>query len=107
VTIRKLITRRRRNFLILAFAAWLGFGGSMFVASTQGTPPWFTLIFFAAFGAAILGILFRLRCPRCKGSFGMINAPFNGKTTGINRRIDFCPYCGVSLDEPLSMIRET
>ena len=106
MTIREVLARRRRNFLLLAFAAWLGCAGALALSESTAAPPWLFAVAIVGFGAALFGVA-SIRCPRCRGALGMVNAPFKGKTEGMARRIDFCPYCGVSLDQPYSTGRET
>ena len=98
MTIRDFLAARRRKLLILAFVAWLGFAFSGVLATENGM-PWLTLLFFALFAAAVVLSMYWLKCPRCAGPIGMTNASFAGRAGGVYRRIDFCPYCGVSLDE--------
>jgi hypothetical protein len=96
--IRDTLAARRRKLMILAFAAWLGFAFSGVLAAQQGI-SWLPLPFFALFGVAVLLNIFWLKCPRCAGSLGMTNASLTGRVGLFSRRINFCPYCGVSLDE--------
>jgi len=99
VTIRDHLAKRKRFFIGLAVVSWLGAGGSMFLAAS-GAFPWLFLVFFLGFGAAIIGIMFFLKCPRCGGPIGATNATLIASHMPLVRRINFCPYCGVSLDEP-------
>jgi hypothetical protein len=102
-TIRQFLAARRRKFIIAVIACWLGGFMSMVAASeTQRPPSWLvvaTTVFFAGVLLAIFAIFFFIRCPRCKGSLGANNAPLV-RDHLFARRINFCPYCGVSLDEP-------
>jgi len=98
VTIRDILAARRRKLMILAFAGWLGFVFSGILATQHGT-WWLPFPFFALFGSAVLLNMFWLKCPRCAGPLGMTNASLTGRVGLLYRRINFCPYCGVSLDE--------
>ncbi|MBL8256796.1 MAG: hypothetical protein JNJ62_09360 [Pseudoxanthomonas mexicana] len=42
-----------------------------------------------------------LRCPRCKGDVGSYTSLIRLRGAPLVRRVDFCAYCGVSLDEPI------
>ena len=86
-------------FIILAVISWLGAAASLFAAGQQF--PWLFLVFFAGFGAAIIGIMYFLKCPRCHGPLGMTNASLSMSSVPFYRRMNYCPYCGVSLDENL------
>jgi hypothetical protein len=99
MTIREFLAARRRNLMIVGFAAWLGFAGSAFLGS-RFEIPWLPFVFFALFGAVILLLFFWLKCPRCGGTLGAMNASFTKGGRFMPRCINYCPYCGVSLDEP-------
>ena len=99
MTIRDHIARRKLKFLILAIASWLGFGASMPFAAESGGFPALSFLFFAGFGAAVLGIMLFLKCPRCRGPLGATNATIKMDNLLFTRRMNYCPYCGVSLDE--------
>jgi hypothetical protein len=49
--------------------------------------------------AALYWAYDRIRCPRCNTSLrAVMNSLINARATP---RIDFCPHCGVSFDEPM------
>jgi len=98
MTIREILAARRMKLIITGVAAWLGFALAGFWSQQHG-PPWLAIPFFAMFGAAILLNYFWLRCPRCRGSIGSVNATLTGRGGWLRPRINFCPYCGVSVDE--------
>jgi hypothetical protein len=104
-TIRQFLAGRKRKLIFVLIVCWLGIFVPMAVgADRYPAPPWLAIVsvvFFAGAMAAIIGILFFIRCPRCKGLLGTNNAPLIRNWIGVlGRRINFCPYCGVSLDEP-------
>ena len=70
----------------------------MFVEPEQ-TPTWLTAFFGLSFAAAVVANLFLLRCPRCRGPVGTIQALLKQRFVSLARAMNFCPYCGVSLDE--------
>jgi hypothetical protein len=80
--------------MAVAVASWLLFIASGVFARFLHYPA-LTIIGFAGFAGAILGLVFLVRCPRCGGILGGFPLSF-GKM-----RVNFCPYCGVSLDEQL------
>ena len=53
---------------------------------------------FVPFFAAIAYLSVALRCPRCKGNLAV--TPFAYPYLSLKRVLKFCPYCGVSVDEP-------
>jgi len=52
----------------------------------------------AGFGAAIIAMLW-INCPRCSARLGQSIAG-SLAIPGLRPQPNFCPYCGVSLDEP-------
>ena len=49
------------------------------------------------FLVAIIFLGFLIRCPRCRGNIGALNAGVS-KSIPFYTVINYCPYCGVSLD---------
>jgi len=95
MTIRQELGRKEQRLFLVAFFFWLGFAGSM------------VGMFFCPYVAALLALcgvgfatcimkIFRLRCPRCRGSIGYLFHTWS--LPGWSRRIKFCPYCGLDLD---------
>ena len=68
----------------------------------RGPLPWPVIVFFPTFGIVAL-LLARTKCPRCKGSlYGLVgNIAF---PLFRQKRVRYCPYCGVNFDEPLKQI---
>jgi hypothetical protein len=52
------------------------------------------------FMGAILALNYLVKCPKCANNLGRTIALPVGLSLGTGRKIKFCPYCGVSLDEP-------
>jgi len=97
VNIRDVISRRKRKATIIQYAGFtlFVFGGlatslneSLFVLALPG---------FAIFIGGILFMLFRIRCPRCRGNIGYAVSYYGGPFT-VSPKIRFCPFCGVALD---------
>jgi hypothetical protein len=106
MTIRQYLKRRTRLFLAMAIGSWLLcalpiglFGGSGQLQPGRGDIPPTVAFFlgFPIFAGAIIGMMFFVKCPRCSARLGQftMQTPFS---TG--RQMNFCPYCGVNLDEP-------
>jgi hypothetical protein len=104
-TIRNHFRRRMRwamtlslsGFLILA--AWLAWiGPQKAVASTKLIP--------CAIGLSLFGIGLYLsgstRCPQCSNSIREMTATFAAFKFLIRDPPGYCPYCGISLDDPWS-----
>ncbi|MGD0504992.1 MAG: hypothetical protein ABSD02_19830 [Steroidobacteraceae bacterium] len=107
MTIRDFIKRRTRIFFGMAIAGWLVCAGSMIVSenaqckpgcgNVRPAPPTGLFLGVPLFAGAILGMTFFIKCPRCSARLGQFSmqTPFS-----FGRQINFCPYCGVSFDEP-------
>ncbi len=104
MTIRDYIKRRVRwamgigigSWVLLAIVGPLGAGGYRLA---QSLLPVFAVVGAIGFGGAFISIMF-IRCPKCRASLGQsVAMPTAMRLSG--RRINFCPYCGVSLDEQM------
>jgi hypothetical protein len=49
---------------------------------------------------AVIFLGFFIRCPRCRGNIGTLNAGIS-KVVPFYTVINYCPYCGISLDSPV------
>jgi hypothetical protein len=105
-TIRDYLKRRTRTLQATALCGWLICAGGVFLMSPStscrprcgsSAPPLPVLLGFPLFGGAIVWMMFFTKCPRCSGRLGHLLT-----TTGgfFSKPVNFCPYCGVSLDEP-------
>lgn len=102
-TIRQHIRRRATIGLGILFGAWLAMGA--LGIATRGAAPWFAAAMAAGaliFIGGIIYLTFFLRCPRCSGRVGQTIAWALLFQWGWQQRVNFCPYCGVKLDEPVS-----
>jgi hypothetical protein len=95
MTIRDYIKRRVR------WTMAIGLGGFILFAFGGGAAgvPIFAIIGAIGFGGAIL-LIGNIRCPRCRASLGQTIAMPVGMYF-VSDKVNFCPYCGVSLDEPM------
>ena len=95
MTIRAYIRRR----VILGYGlALVGFALAVaFHLFSEGYSSPLFAIAFIPFIAAIFFINFGVRCPRCEGNLAMTPAAY--PTFSRKHRFNFCPYCGVSVDE--------
>ena len=96
ITIREHLAKRTKATMAVAFAAWLFFaitgvlGGAYF-------DPAIGMIGFVAFGGAVLYALFFIKCPRCFAKLGQLTGSL--VFSREKDRLNFCPHCGVNLDE--------
>lgn len=83
------------GFALLALGmalAWLD-GGQLNIAVVVAGVALFVL-------AGATGQLLALRCPKCMGNCGPM-VFHNGVCRKVSNRLQYCPFCGQSLDEPL------
>jgi hypothetical protein len=59
------------------------------------------IVGFVFFGGAILALQRFVKCPNCKARLGQTIAMPVALSWGSGPRVNFCPFCGVNLDEPL------
>ncbi len=99
-SIRTYLRRRIGAALGVALGAWL------LIASTQLLDHALSshaigavgLVGVVAFVGAILALNFAARCPKCSARMGQI-AMLLVFSWGRRQRVNFCPFCGVNLDE--------
>jgi hypothetical protein len=98
-TIRGYIKRRVRWGIGVAVASWLlvALTGNMGLGGPR--PGWLPFVGVFGFMGAIVSFMF-IRCPKCRTRIGQtIAMPAAFRLFGP--QIKYCPYCAVSLDEPL------
>jgi hypothetical protein len=102
MTIRVFLTSRFRKLMFFGILAWICAAGLTLSEASRLVPAWITTIPIFCFAAVVLLVLFWIRCPRCGGRMGQLAGFLNAKERFFQRRINFCPYCGVNFDEPCS-----
>lgn len=102
VTIRDLLARQVRRFMVLGFCLWLAFAAIAVASSAHYVPAWLVVIPFIGFFATVLATLYRIRCPRCGGRLGQMAGYLRAKPGFLVRPMNYCPYCGVNLDESVA-----
>lgn len=103
-TIRQFIKRRIYWCAAVAFAGWLMFplGGIIAKKLPDGLPTIaLPAVGFVMFVGAILALQLIVRCPKCKARLGQTIAMPVAFSLGSGPKVNFCPFCGVNLDEPL------
>ena len=99
ITIRDFIKRRMRIIAAIAFGGWLFLPLSAALSPDHHEFPPLAFLGAAIFGGALLSFFFLVRCPKCRTRYGQVASEI-AFHFGSKRRVNFCPYCGVSLDEP-------
>jgi hypothetical protein len=95
-TIRDYIKDRVRWCLAIGIAGWLA-AASDFFWRNQMLTPIVSAAGIIMFGGAILAVQW-IKCPKCSTKLGQIAMSL--AVPGLRPKPNFCPYCGVSLDEP-------
>jgi hypothetical protein len=100
-TIRHYLKRRIRWAFAIGICGWLMFSFSAAVFGPQkDAAASMTLIMqiagVAMFGGAIL-VMARTKCPKCSVTLGQVGSSI---AIPFVKQPNFCPYCGVSFDEP-------
>lgn len=102
-TIRDYLKGRIRWCLAFAVGGWLliALGGGFAAHLPEGIPrPAIPLLGFIVFFGAIIAIQRSIKCPKCKARLGRTIAMPLAVNFGSGPQVNFCPFCGVSLDEP-------
>lgn len=103
-TIRQYIKRRVWWCAGVAFAGWLMFplGAAIAKNLPSGAPAASVpVIGFVMFFGALLAMRRIVKCPSCKARLGHTIAMPLAFSWGSGPKVNFCPFCGVNLDQPM------
>ena len=102
-TIRSYIKRRVVWCLLAAVCGWLLFplAGAVAKDLPESMRAAIPAVGALLFGGAILAMYRIVRCPKCKARLGKTIAMTLTFSWGSGPKVNFCPFCGVSLDEPV------
>jgi hypothetical protein len=102
-TIRDYLKRRVRWIFAVGVLGWLALPLSGVLRHEEpgnqagaALPALGMLVFLGA----ILAFNWAIKCPRCRANLGRTIAMTVGLSWGSGPKVNFCPYCGVNLDEP-------
>ncbi len=102
-TIRDHIKSRVRLCFAFAIGGWLliALGGALASSLPDSVPrAALPLAGFLLFGGSLLAMQWTVRCPKCKAKLGQTIAMPLAFSWGSGSKVNFCPFCGVNLDEP-------
>ena len=90
--------RARQNWLIYGSLVLLA-GVSTWLPSTWS--KWVTVApMFLIVPLVVAYAHSRLACPRCGNALGTVMPPWRLHHGSLRKRVNHCPFCGVSLDAP-------
>lgn len=102
MTVREQLNRGPRRVRPLGLAGATLFIAGMVIGVVHSGPPILALVlpgFALAFVAAMYAQFVAFRCGRCRGNLGPLVIP---GSWSVDRRVRFCPFCGIGLDEELT-----
>jgi len=102
-SIRDYLKGRIRWCLAFALGGWIliALGGGLAQHLPEGIPrPALPLVGFAVFFGAIIALQRSIRCPKCRARLGQTIGMALAFNFGSGPQVNFCPFCGVHLDEP-------
>lgn len=103
MTTRERVNRDRRRSVLIAIVGFVMFWGGM--TASQAHPAFVVvgLSGFALFGGSILYVMFSGRCVYCQKSVGRLFYQGGGSPLSISADLQFCRYCGRSLDDDVTI----
>ena len=101
MTIREHVSKTLRISMLFVFLGLLGcvaigFGGERYIGPHFSMP--LGMLLFVCSGIYGFSLL---KCPRCTSYLCSVAGSVKQKKVFFFPRVDFCPYCGVSMDEEI------
>ena len=94
MTIRDLLAKAQRNFIVMIVVTWLAFLLVSFWLPPRHT-LFFICVFFVFIAAAFVYLYRSARCPRCDAKLWLSLRP----VYSFGPKLNHCPSCGVSVNE--------
>jgi len=102
------LDRRKRRVMSVVYVAFGLFAASTLLCPALGQPDIAVYLVAPSFAVFFFGLLyahyFAFRCLRCRGNLAPL--VLHGAGFSLDRRIQFCPWCGCGLDEEILPIGE-
>jgi hypothetical protein len=99
MTTRERINRYGQRTFWMALIGFVIFSGGGMASKSHPEFKIAAIFGFVLFGAAIICVRFGGRCVRCHRPLGRLWYGSWGTAFGIASDLQFCPYCGGSLDD--------
>ena len=102
MTTRDRVNRNRRRGFLVAIIGFVMFAGGMITRESHREFLSVGLLGFALFAGSSIYMLHGGRCVHCQRPLGRVFTE-TGTIFGISSDLQFCPYCGKSLDEDVTI----
>jgi hypothetical protein len=105
MTIRMLIERKKRRIMVVALVGFASAatGAVLTQSNVLNVEPQFAVLpgMVVVVLALLYANLFAFRCPRCECGWATLVMQGSRSLVGLDRRIRYCPFCGVDIDTEL------
>jgi hypothetical protein len=101
--IRDYLTRRKSRLAYWSIISFVILMVALVAGTALETPSLHVLALVAllSYLVSVVFYQYRVRCPRCKGNIGRHTSYFGLRKTLFFDTVNYCPFCGVQLDEPV------
>ena len=99
--IRDHLTKRKSRIGYWLIGSFVCMVGAIVAGAVLESPPLHVLAaaFLVSYFISLFFYQYRIRCPRCRGNIGRHTSYFGLRRTLFFDAVNFCPFCGVNLDE--------
>ena len=101
MTTRQRVNRDRRRGFLIVMIGFIVFAGGMTASERHREFMIVGFSGFALFGGPIIYMQFSGRCVHCQRPVGHLSQ--SGTPFAISSDLQFCPYCGKSLDDDVTI----
>jgi hypothetical protein len=101
MTTRQRVNRDRRRGFLIAMIGFIMFAGGMTASERHREFMIVGFSGFVLFGGSIIYMQFSGRCVHCQRPVGHLSQ--SGTPFAISSDLQFCPYCGKSLDDDVTI----
>lgn len=103
MTIRDYLAKRKNRLAYWSLTSAVILAAAVVAGTVLESPPFqvLAIVSFASYFASVIFYQYRVRCPRCNGNIGRHTSYFGLRKTLFFGTVNYCPFCGVQLDEPV------
>ncbi len=101
MTIRDMLNKKKRDAAIIYFVAFATLAISILMMISINYKPIILFVVIASIICflSLLHLFFGIRCPKCSNNLGSMTAYSFSSPFSIPKKINYCPYCGIKMDE--------